>query len=101
MAMVVMGGMCVSRPYALLSGYYVGNSLFLSMAMDVYKVSRPYALLSATYRLCFVIGIAMAMVVVGHICTWSYTTLSKSYRLKNWPEAICVACNLNVVNEYN
>ena len=29
MAMVVMGGMCVSRPYALLSGYYVGNSLRL------------------------------------------------------------------------
>ena len=46
----------------------------------VYKVSRPYILLSATYRLLcwkrslrlFVVGgerIAMAMVVVGHICT--------------------------------
>ena len=37
----------------------------------------------------FVVGgerIAMAMVVVGHICTqitWSYTTLSTSYRLIN------------------
>ena len=46
----------------------------------MYKVSRPYILLSATYRLLgwlyslrlFVVGgkhIAMAIVVVGHICT--------------------------------
>ena len=46
----------------------------------MYKVSRPYVLLSATYRLLcwkrffislrlFVVGIAMATVVVGHICT--------------------------------
>ena len=41
------------------------------------KVSRPYVLLSATYRLLcwfislrlFVVGFAMATVVVGHICT--------------------------------
>ena len=46
----------------------------------MYQVSRPYILLSATYRLlcwkrCFIVfvvggeRIAMAMVVVGHICT--------------------------------
>ena len=32
----------------------------------------------------FVVGgehIAMAMVVVGHICTWLYTTLSTTYKL--------------------
>ena len=47
----------------------------------------------------FVVGgvrIAMAMVVVGHKMSWLYTTLSTSYRLIIWPEAICVAmatCN--------
>ena len=65
----------------------------------MYKVSRPYILLSATYRLLcwkrcfslrlFVVGcerIAMAMVVVGHICTQNIMVIhniSTSYRLIN------------------
>ena len=84
MAMVVMGGMCVSRPYALLSGYYVGNSLRLfvfvngdgseerHMCTKYHGLTHYYQQLIGyvVYSLrIFVIGIAMAMVVVGHICT--------------------------------
>ena len=68
MAMVVMGGMCVQSITAIHT-----------------------TIINLCWKRCF---IAMAMVLVGHICTqnkWSYTTLSTSYRL---PEAIAMAtCN--------
>ena len=64
--------------HALLSGYYVGNSLRLfngdgrHMCTKYHGHTQYYQQLIGyvVYSLrIFVIGIAMAMVVVGHICT--------------------------------
>ena len=90
----------VSWPYVLLSGYYVANSDFVvAMAMVVmgcmcvHSITAIHTTITAMLQTVFysLRLFAMAMVVVGHISTWSYTTL-----IDPLPEAICVAmatCN--------